>query len=195
VTSTETKPSPHPREQEDVEESPQETVEKPSRWRKIRQRVFRRKVLGVLVLVLLVAGGAVFGWLRIDHLSGLAADRDSALDAGKRYAASISTYDFRNPTANLDQVAGHSTDKFATEYRNSSAQLMQLITQYQATSQGNVLDAAVSEADGNHAVVLAFVDQTIKNTNLKDPRVDRSRMRLSLIRSGDEWKLDEITLL
>ncbi|HVV14091.1 hypothetical protein [Amycolatopsis sp.] len=72
---------------------------------------------------------------------------------------------------------------------------MQLIQQYQATSQGSVLDAAVTEADDQHAVVLAFVDQSIRNTNLKDPRIDRSRMRLSLVRANGEWRLDEITLL
>ncbi|QWF82660.1 hypothetical protein [Amycolatopsis sp. CA-230715] len=185
---TAVKPSPRPRTEAETEpsESPQETV---------KGRVLRPKVLAALVLVVMVACGGVFAWLHFDRIGRLDDLRSSAVDAGKRYATSIATYDYRNATANLDQVAAQSTEKFATEYRNSSAQLMQLITQYQATSQGTVLDAAVNEADETHAVVLAFVDQTIKNTNLKDPRVDRSRMKLSLTRDGDDWRLDQITLL
>ncbi|KAA9151163.1 hypothetical protein FPZ12_039525 [Amycolatopsis acidicola] len=192
---TMTKPSPVPRpkvEEEPVaetEESPQRTV-----WSRFR-RLLRVKVLAPVVVFCLVAGGAVFAWLQISHYQAQDDARASALDAGKRYAADISTYDYHSPNANLDQVVAHATDKFAADYRNASASLMQLIQQYQATSEGKVLDAAVTESDAQHAVVLAFVDQTIHNTNLKDPRIDRSRMRLSLVQTGGEWRLDEVTLL
>jgi Mce-associated membrane protein len=38
----------------------------------------------------------------------------------------------------------------------------------------------------NTPTVLVFVDQTIHNTNLKDPRIDRSRVRLSLVYANGE---------
>ncbi|AXB43146.1 hypothetical protein [Amycolatopsis albispora] len=182
--TTTVKPSPTPRPR----------VPEPEKPRLLR-RVLRRKVLAAAVLVCLVAGGAVAAGLQISRLTEQADARSSALDAGKRYATTISTYDFRDAAANLNGVVQHSTDKFANEYRNSSGQLMQLITQYQATSQGTVLDAAVTEASADRAVVLAFVDQTITNTNLKDPRIDRSRMKLTMLRADGEWRLDEITLM
>ncbi|RZQ63851.1 hypothetical protein [Amycolatopsis suaedae] len=154
-----------------------------------------RRVLAAAVVVSLLGGAAVLVGLRLHGASAIEDARASAVDAGRRYATSIATYDFRDSAANLNGVVATSTEKFAAEYRESSTQLMQLITQYQATSQGTVLDAAATEVTADRAVVLAFVDQTIRNTNLKEPRVDRSRMRLVLLRSGDEWRLDEITLL
>lgn len=189
MTSVETKPSPVPR---DTGESGEEREATPPPRR--RRTVLRRILAAVVVFCVLAAGG-VFAWLRISQASTMDNARTSALDAGKRYAIAIATYDYRNPTANLDEVVSHSTDKFAADYRNASQSLTELIKQYQATSQGTVLDAAVTASDETHAVVLAFVDQTITNTSLKDPRVDRSRMRLHLVKSGDDWRLDEINLL
>ena len=37
-----------------------------------------------------------------------------------------------------------------------------------------------SEASKNKAIVLLFVDQSVTNTKLPDPRIDRSRMKMTL---------------
>ncbi|WP_158886913.1 hypothetical protein [Amycolatopsis anabasis] len=188
ATETKLKPSPRPRTEpaaEPVDES------KRSLWRKW----LRPKVLAVVVLVLLVAGGAVFGWLRIERLSAAEDARAAALRSGTELATMISTFDAKDPQASVNAVVAHATDKFGAEYRDTSGKLVPVLRQAQASTQGTVLKAAVAESTVDRAVVIAFVDQTVRNTNLKEPRIDRSRMQLTLVRAGDDWRLDEFTLL
>ncbi len=64
-----------------------------------------------------------------------------------------------------------------------------------ATSQGTVLTAATVEADQNRAVIALFVDQEITNRNDPEPRIDRNRMRMTLIHENGRWLIGGIELL
>jgi Mce-associated membrane protein len=46
-------------------------------------------------------------------------------------------------------------------------------------------------ADTAKAVVMVFVDQTVTNTKAPEPRIERSRMELTLVRDGGVWRLDQ----
>jgi Mce-associated membrane protein len=43
--------------------------------------------------------------------------------------------------------------------------------------------------------VLLFIDQRITNTQTKDPRTDRRRMRMILVSQDGTWKIDSLTLI
>ena len=43
--------------------------------------------------------------------------------------------------------------------------------------------------------MIVFLDQTVTNTNSPQPRVDRNRMQLSLIRQDGDWKLSNVQLM
>ena len=70
-----------------------------------------------------------------------------------------------------------------------------LIEQQQAVSDGSVLSAGIAELDENRAVVLLFVDQKITNVNSPEPRIDRTRMQMTLSRENNHWLIADIKLL
>ncbi|MEU6132882.1 VirB8/TrbF family protein [Saccharopolyspora sp. NPDC047091] len=159
-----------------------------------RRRPGGAAIAGTLVVLLLLGGLAFTGW-RWHQRSTEDAARAEALAAGREYALSLTTYDHQDLAGNFDRVARHSSPAFARQYQEVSAGLTQLIQQYQATSKGEVLHAGVAESSPDRAVLLLFVDQSITNTNSPEPRVDRTRMRLTLVHPGDQWLIDDVQLI
>ncbi|MGH3519908.1 MAG: VirB8/TrbF family protein [Haloechinothrix sp.] len=146
-----------------------------------------------VTLVMLLAAAVTFGVLWFLERSA-AAERDDALAAAEVYAIDLTTYNYGRIDENFERVQANSTEKFAETYGDVSEQLSDLLKEHKADSQGEVLTAGVAEFDGNKAVVLVFVDQTITNTNSPQPKIDRNRMVLTLLDVDGEWKLDEVAL-
>lgn len=42
---------------------------------------------------------------------------------------------------------------------------------------------------------MLFVDQVVTNTNNAEPRADRNRMQMTLMRPDDRWLIDEVQLM
>jgi Mce-associated membrane protein len=145
-----------------------------------------------LVLALLLAG-----WmgLKVRHHHQLDSARHSAQATAQGYAVDLTTYDHAHLDADFNKVLNNSTGSFRAQYTAASQDLRALIAQYQATATGKVLETAVLSSDAHHATLLLFVDQTVTNTNSKDPRVDRSRMKMSLEKHGGKWLISSLDLL
>jgi len=150
-------------------------------------------VLAVVIVVLLALSGFL-GWTFLERRQADSA-RAAAVDAGTKYATDLASYDFTNLAGNFTTVTANSTEKFAQQYKQVSDNLTQLIVQMKATSKGSVTQLGVVESDADSAVLVLFLDQAITNTNSPQPRVDRNRMRLSLLKSGDRWLIDDVQLL
>ncbi|MER7083222.1 Mce-associated membrane protein [Saccharopolyspora kobensis] len=159
------------------------------------RRIRRPKVL--LAIALLVAVLAVLGTFGIQlHQARAVEDaRRTALEAARTYAADLSTYDFTSLNRNFAAITANSHGQFAEQYREISASLTELIRQNRAVSKGSVLSAGIAEADLQRAVVTLFVDQEITNVNNPQPRIDRNRMQMTLLRVEERWLIEDIKLL
>lgn len=80
-------------------------------------------------------------------------------------------------------------------YSRSSSQLEQMLVDNNATRMGTVADAAVRSAADDEVVVLFFVDRTITNAASPKPRVDRSRVVMTLDNVDGRWLVDRADLL
>ena len=80
-------------------------------------------------------------------------------------------------------------------YTQSSVQLRQLLIDNKATAHGVVVDSAIQSESTNKVVVLLFVDQTVTNTSAPDPRVDRSRMKITMEKVDGRWRASKVELL
>jgi Mce-associated membrane protein len=79
-------------------------------------------------------------------------------------------------------------------YSQSSAQLRQLLVDNKATAHGVVVDSAVKSATANQVVVLLFVDQTVANKAAPDPRIDRSRVKMTMDKVDGAWRASKVEL-
>lgn len=184
----------------EVTEAPEVTETgdtEPSRVARLAAGFSPLRAAVAIVVLALAASTAYFGYQW--HQQGqadqtAAADRSAALAAGKSYAVDLSSYDYRNLNANFKSVTANATGSFAKQYKLVSGNLISMISKYHATSKAQVIGEAVQSINGDQAVILLFVDQSITNTSVKKPQVDSNRMRMTLMRSGGRWRLDNVQL-
>ena len=158
----------------------------------------RTSTLVVVVVGLFVVSGAVTAWLRISDLqqqvNGLEAQAfagEGARQAAIALAEDLATYDYRDLGGNFRHVAANCTPRFAGELRQLTAELGPELQQSRAVASATVRSAGVVRADADKAVVAVFVDQTVTNTRSPEPRTERSRMELTLVKLDGAWRLDQ----
>lgn len=170
----------------DVEES--ESAAPQTNWR------LRLLVAAIAALVLALAGaGGFFGWHYATDRQ-IASASAAALNTANSYAVTLTSVDTNNLDENFAAVLDGSTGEFHDMYAKSSSELRKLLIDHKATGHGVVVDSAVKSATTDEVVVLLFVDQTVTNTEVPDPRVDRSRMVMTMQNLDGEWKAAKVEL-
>lgn len=155
----------------------------------------RRWLLPVTVGVaaaLLAATGAL-GW-QVWQQHQLQQASQEAQRTAVSYAQILTSIDSNKVDENFKQVIDGATGEFKDMYSQSSVELRQLLVENKATAHGVVIESAVQSATKDKAVVLLFVDQSVSNTKLPDPRIDRSRMKMTLEKVDGAWRASKVEL-
>ncbi|CAJ1508607.1 hypothetical protein [[Mycobacterium] burgundiense] len=173
--------------EEEVSDAPEETAAAPSNR--------RRLLLGATALVLVAALGVAgfLGW-KLWALSSAADAGRQAQEAAVSYAQVLTSIDSEMVDENFDQVLDGATGEFKDMYSQSSTQLRQLLIDNKATAHGVVVESAVQSASRDQAVVLLFVDQSVSNTAVPDPRLDRSRIKMTMELVDGRWRASKVEL-
>lgn len=189
-TEVETVDSPEGEAADAPETKAEAVAEEPSprRW----PRLVRRGLLWALIVGLLGASGFL-GWQVWQQREIATASRD-AQAAAVHYAQVLTSIDSNNVDQNFAEVLNGATGEFKDMYSQSSAQLRQLLVDNKATARGVVIDSAVKSASKNQVVVLMFVDQTVANKAAPDPRIDRSRVKMTMDKVDGVWRASKVEL-
>ena len=146
-----------------------------------------------LAIAAALAGVGYGGWLMYQqHQDGVAA-RD-AQHSAEKYAAVLTSIDTNAIDQNFADVLDGSTGEFKDMYSKSSTQLRQLLLDNKAAAHGTVLESAVQSVTPDRVVVLLFVDQSITNAQVPDPRVDRSRIKMTMDKVDGRWLASKVEL-
>ena len=148
--------------------------------------------IGVALAALLAATG-VLGW-QVFQQHQIKQASQEAQRAAVSYAQVLTSIDSNKVDENFKDVLDGATGEFKDMYSKSSVELRQLLIENKATAHGVVVDSAVQDASKNKAVVLLFVDQAVTNTKLPDPRIDRSRMKMTLEKVDGRWRASKVEL-
>ena len=157
-----------------------------------RGRIAVRAGLATAFVVLLGAVGFL-GW-QLWQERQIADASEQARQAAESYAQVLTSIDSAKVDENFDAVLDGATGEFKDMYSQSSAQLRQLLIDNKATARGVVLESAVQSASKDKAVVLLFVDQSVSNTNVPDPRIDRSRVKMTMEYVDGRWRASKVEL-
>ncbi len=141
---------------------------------------------------LLVATG-ILGW-QVWQQHQIKEASTEAQRAAVSYAQVLTSIDSNKVDENFKDVLDGATGEFKDMYSQSSVELRQLLIENKATAHGVVVDSAVQEASKDKAIVLLFVDQSVTNTKLPDPRIDRSRMKMTLEKVDGRWRASKVEL-
>lgn len=152
-----------------------------------------RRLVAALLIVVLGAAGGLAGWeLYSNH--AVAQAEEQAVATAKEYAVTLTSIEAGSIDQNFTDVLDGATGQFKDMYSRSSSQLKQMLVENKATSKGVVVDAGVKSATADQVVVMLFVDQSITNTASPEPRVDRSRVVMTMDKVDGRWLASKVDL-
>ncbi|MEU9009085.1 hypothetical protein AB0D12_04705 [Streptomyces sp. NPDC048479] len=167
----------------------------------------RRSVLGSAALAVLVVAGliavAVLGSAYRDSRQADTA-RVQALAAAQKAAPVVLSYDYRRLDKDFAAALGHLTGAFRDEYRRTTTTVVApTATKYHGVVKATVAKpqgggtpaASVVSASPDKAVVLLFVNQVTRSTQVTGDRVDLNRVRMTLTRTSHGWKVSAVDAL
>lgn len=178
---------------EGVVEEAMAMLDRPGPGRPDRTRFRRGRAAAVLVVALLALAAGAGGW-QWKQLHDAASARAQALDAARRIAVVVASYDHRDYDAYTEAVLEVATGSFADRFAKRKQDLRTVVEQADARVEAHVVDAAVRSLSDGKAVVLLFVDQTLNGGSTGEESTDGSRMTMTLVRSEGAWLVSEIKL-
>lgn len=156
-----------------------------------RGRVLQGAVAAAFVVLLAAVG--FLGW-QLWQERQVAQAGEQARQAAADYAQVLTSIDSEKVDENFDAVLAGATGEFKDMYSKSSTELRQLLIDNKASAHGVVLESAVQSASKDKVVVLLFVDQSVSNTNVPDPRIDRSRIKMTMEHVDERWRASKVEL-
>ncbi len=158
-------------------------------WR----QYLRRSALPALLVAALAVSGFL-GWRQWQDPQ-LKVAGEQAQQAAIAYAQVLTSIDSNKVDENFKQVLDGATGEFKDMYTQSSVKLRQLLIDNKATAHGVVVDSAIQSESTDRVVVLLFIDQTVTNTAAPDPRIDRSRIKMTMEKVDGRWRASKVQLL
>ncbi|TVY02702.1 DUF3329 domain-containing protein [Mycolicibacterium porcinum] len=157
---------------------------------------WRRRVLVGALAAVFIAALALSGFLGWNAWQArqVAQAGKQAQDAAVSYAQILTSIDSNKVDENFNQVLSGATGEFKDMYSQSSMQLRQLLIDNKASAHGVVVESAVQSASKDKVVVLLFVDQSVSNTTVPDPRIDRSRIKMTMEKVDGQWRASKVEL-
>jgi Mce-associated membrane protein len=159
--------------------------------RRLLRRVAAAATALVFVAALMVA--AYLGW-QLKQRNDTAAAGRAALAVAQSYAVTLTSVDTNNIDQNFNQVLNGATGEFKDMYSQSAAQLRQVLIDNKAMSKGTVVDAAIKSATKTKVEVLLFIDQSISNVVNPQPRIDRSRVAMTMELIDNHWLASKVDI-
>ncbi|MCR5976611.1 hypothetical protein GDN83_02365 [Gordonia jinghuaiqii] len=149
-----------------------------------------------VVAIIAIAAAALAIVLGLQLKNRVDADNagQEALRTAEGYAVALTSIDTRNLDKDFARVLDGATGEFKDMYASSSSQLRQLLVDNQATGKGTVVDAGIKSQSPNKVEVMLFVDQTVTNTASPDPRIDRSRIVMTMEKIDGRWLASKVEL-
>lgn len=160
----------------------------------------------LLVLCLVAAGFAAF--FAVDRGGGTAAAPDTSLLTPTTRAATLAarhavvqvlSYNYKTIATDVRHAEADSTGLFLRQYRATASRLLAQARQQRAIVQASIGSSGVVSAGPGNVVVLLFVDQyTVrqpKGPSSNSTRVDQSRVRVTMTRTGGSWRISQLAAL
>jgi Mce-associated membrane protein len=159
-----------------------------TRWRR-----YTFAAVAILIFVAALGSSGYFGWQDKQRQDIDSASR-AALSSAERFAVTLTSIETNSVDKNFTQVVDGSTGEFKDLYSQSASQLRQVLIDNKAMSKGTIIDSAVKSASTTKVDVVLFVDQWITNVASPQPRLDRSRVAMTMELVDGRWLASRVEL-
>ncbi|MFF5517681.1 hypothetical protein [Streptomyces coeruleorubidus] len=166
----------------------------------------RRRPLTLLLAVLLAVGLVALAALGWQYREGRQSEtaRAEALAAARKAAPVVLSYDYRRLDKDFSRARAHLTGDFRDEYGKTTKTVVAPTAEkyhgvvkatVAAPGSGGTPAASVVSAAPDKVVVLLFVNQVTESTQVSGARVDQNRVRMTMDRTDDGWKVSAVDAL
>jgi Mce-associated membrane protein len=145
--------------------------------------------------VLAAGGTGYLGW-QLREASRADTARTEALEAARDAARLLFSYDHEQLETDFAAGLEVTTGEFREEYQRTTRDVVTPVaTEYDAVVQAEVVEAGVSSASGDEVVVVVYVNQSTTSTRVEGPKIDQSRVRMTLVTVDGQWRVRKVDAL
>lgn len=158
-------------------------------------------LVGLGLLAVLTAGAVVLAGIltvRHHHQDQAETARTEAPAAAERALPVVLGYDYRHLDADLRNSTGYLTPGYRKQFERTFALLKDgkdgqpgPALQTQTVVTASVVGTAVMDADPDRVQVLAYVNQLSRH-GTQSPSLFQNRVRVSMVKSGHSWLIDDL---
>ncbi len=120
----------------------------------------------------------------------------AAEDAARQALKRLTTYDYRSLDEDFSWIDEIGTAAFEKRYADNVAALKKIARAAKAMAEGEVVDSAfrTNEKNPDQVVVLAFVDQVIRDAEHKGVKIEEQRVLVHMVVEDGDWKVDSFEI-
>jgi Mce-associated membrane protein len=161
-----------------------------------RRRLSAVPVIPVVLVLGLLAAGAVAGWLyftqyRPDQQTDHAVSQ-TVVNAARDGTVALLSYKPDSLDKDFAAAKSHLTGDFLNYYNDFTKQVVTPAAQTKGVATtAQVVGAATSELHPDSAVVLVFVNQVTTSKERPDPAMASSSVKVSLVKSNGQWLINK----
>ncbi|MFF0311083.1 hypothetical protein ACFYSC_26950 [Streptosporangium sp. NPDC004379] len=137
---------------------------------------------------------AAIQWRTADRLRQEESERAAVAGRAREFAVALQTYDYADLRVCRDRVRASSSERFERAYDEAFGRLKEAIISMRARSAASVRDVYVSGVAPDRARAITVVDSTVTST-AGTRRLLGTYLRLDLVRTGGNWKVDDTTVM
>lgn len=160
----------------------------------LRQRLPRVSPLVATGLALVVAGGALVGWLgfRAHQAEQGQALRNLYVQTARQAALNLTTISYTEADTDIRRILDSSTGEFREDFQRRSEPFVAVVKQARSKSEGTVTEAGLESATGDGAQVLLAVSvrTSLAEAPAGPPR--NWRMRISVAKDGAGARISNV---
>lgn len=150
-------------------------------------------VLWTALLVVLAGAAGALAW-KTHSADRTAAAGAAALHAAEKYTVELLSYEPREVKGQLLAATEHLTGRFREDFEQlAETTVVPAAKRDGITTRAEVVAKAIVSASTDRVVTLVFVNMTTESKVLQQPRLDGSRLRVTLVNVQGEWLISDLT--
>ena len=193
----ELEPEPEPEPEPELEPEPEpEAYVEPEPEPEPIARAGRAPLIALVLTVVLMALATGFVWYRVQRADQIESARQAALEASRDAAAVLLSYDYRTLDKDFSAGKAVTTGAFRTQYANTTSKVVAPVAkEKKAVVKAEVVTAGIVRATPDTVVTIVYVNQVTTSSLQTGPKVDLSRVRMTLKHVSGRWLVSKVEAL
>lgn len=164
--------------------------------RSARRGLFTAPLIALLITTALMAAVTGFVWYQVREHAATETARQAGLEASRDAARVLFSYDYRTLSKDFSAGQALTTGAFRKQYADTTARLVTPVaTEKKAVVKAEVVTAGVVRATPDTVVTIVFVNQVTTSSLTAGPKVDLSRVRMTLDHVQGRWLVSQVDAL